>query len=71
MGLGSAARAIAGAIVALALAAPASAQAQIPQLITGPYVSGGFGYWEPDADVERLAAQGGGGVPEAAIFWAT
>lgn len=70
MGIGSAARAIAGAIVALALAAPASAQAQIPQLITGPYVSGWFGYWEPDADVERLATQGGGVVPEASIFWA-
>ena len=39
--------------VALGWAAPA--QAMTPRLITGPYVSGWFGYWEPDSVVQALA----------------
>lgn len=59
--------------VALVLAAalPAPAQAMTPRLITGPYVSGWFGYWEPDSVVEALAAQGTSTVPEVNIFWWT
>jgi len=49
------------------MAAPA--QAITPQLITGPYVSGWFGYWEPDSVVETLAAQGTSAVPEVNLFW--
>ena len=47
----------------------APAQAITPQLITGPYVSGWFGYWEPDSVVETLAAQGTSTVPEVNLFW--
>ena len=62
-----------GASIALALAAslPAPAQAMTPRLITGPYVSGWFGYWEPDSVVEALAAKGTSTVPEVNIFWWT
>lgn len=52
-----------------ALLAPTQAQALTPQLITGPYVSGWFGYWEPDSVVETLAAQGRTTVPEVNLFW--
>jgi hypothetical protein len=56
-------------VVAVSVAAPA--QAMTPRLITGPYVSGWFGYWEPDSVVETLAAQGTSTVPEVNIFWWT
>ena len=55
--------------MALAAALLAPAQALTPQLITGPYVSGWFGYWEPDSVVETLAAQGTSTVPEVNLFW--
>lgn len=57
--------------VAIAAAVLAPAQAMTPRLITGPYVSGWFGYWEPDSVVETLAAQGTSTVPEVNIFWWT
>lgn len=49
--------------------APASALTVTPQLITGPYVSGWFGYWEPDSVVQALADKGRATVPEVNIFW--
>jgi spore germination protein YaaH len=49
----------------------APAQAMTPRLITGPYVSGWFGYWELDSVVEALAARGTSTVPEVNIFWWT
>lgn len=58
-----------GTGVALAAALLAPAQALTPRLITGPYVSGWFGYWEPDSVVETLAAQGTSTVPEVNLFW--
>ncbi|MGA1667186.1 MAG: glycosyl hydrolase family 18 protein [Candidatus Nanopelagicales bacterium] len=54
-------------VAGIALAGPS--QAITPQLITGPYVSGWFGYWEPDSVVEALAAQGTSTVPEVNLFW--
>jgi len=57
--------------IALGAALIAPAQAMTPRLITGPYVSGWFGYWEPDSVVEALAAQGTSTVPEVNIFWWT
>lgn len=57
--------------VAIAAAVLAPAQAMTPRLITGPYVSGWFGYWDPDSAVETLAAQGTSTVPEVNIFWWT
>ena len=59
---------IAGA--AMGFVAPATAHAMTPRLITGPYVQGWFGYWEEDAPVQALAAQGPGVAPSASIFWA-
>ena len=59
------------ALMTLALVIPAPASALEPRLITGPYVSGWFGYWEPDSVVETLAAQGTSTVPEVNIFWWT
>lgn len=56
--------------IALALAIPTSAQAQTPRLITGPYVSGWFGYWAADSRVDTLVQQGTRVVPEVNIFWA-
>ena len=53
--------------VALGWAAPA--QAMTPRLITGPYVSGWFGYWEPDSVVQALADKGTSTVPEVNVFW--
>ena len=64
-------RAVALGAIGLSLVLPTAAQAQTPRLIAGPYVSGWFGYWEPDAPVQTLAAQGVGVVPEVNIFWAT
>jgi spore germination protein YaaH len=55
--------------VAVGAMLPTPAQALTPRLITGPYVSGWFGYWEPDSVVEALAAEGGSTVPEVNIFW--
>lgn len=55
--------------LALGLALSTPAHALTPRLITGPYVSGWFGYWEPDSVVEALAEQGGATVPEVNIFW--
>lgn len=55
--------------VAFAFAAPA--QAMTPRLITGPYVSGWFGYWEPDSVVQELADKGTSTVPEVNVFWWT
>ncbi|MFM1965306.1 MAG: hypothetical protein RL134_1031 [Actinomycetota bacterium] len=54
-------------IAGIVLAAPA--QAMTPRLITGPYVSGWFGYWEPDSVVQDLADKGASTVPEVHIFW--
>lgn len=68
-GLRHALRAALLGLVGAALVAPAQAQAITPQLITGPYVSGWFGYWEPDSVVETLAAQGRSTVPEVNLFW--
>jgi len=63
-----AAVALATALVAgPVLAAPA--EAMTPRLITGPYVSGWFGYWEPDSVVQALADKGTSTVPEVNIFW--
>jgi hypothetical protein len=53
----------------IALMAPTSAHALTPRLITGPYVSGWFGNWEPDSVVTALAEQGTSTVPEVNIFW--
>ena len=62
-----------GIITALALIASsvlaAPAQSMTPRLITGPYVSGWFGYWEPDSVVQDLADKGTSTVPEVNIFW--
>lgn len=38
-------------------------------IIPGPYVSGWFGYWEPDSVVQSLADRGTSVVPEVNIFW--
>ena len=62
-------RTLAIAIAGLGLIAPTAAQAASARLITGPYVSGWFGYWEPDSVVETLAAQGTATVPEVNLFW--
>ena len=70
MGLTSVARTMAVAAFTCALLAPTGAHAQVQRLITGPYVSGWFGYWAADASVETLTAQGRGVVPEVNIFWA-
>ena len=53
--------------VAVGWAAPAAAMT--PRLITGPYVSGWFGYWEPDSVVRDLADKGTSTVPEVNVFW--
>ena len=55
--------------IALAVAVLAPAQALTPRLITGPYVSGWFGYWEPDSVVQALADSGTATVPEVNVFW--
>lgn len=68
MGRMIAALAVAAALVGGLLAA-APAQAMTPRLITGPYVSGWFGYWEPDSAVQALADKGTATVPEVNIFW--
>ena len=60
---------MAGLALALGAVLPAPAQALTPRLIIGPYVSGWFGYWEPDSVVEALAAEGTTTVPEVNIFW--
>ena len=70
MGAGLRAGAIA-IVMALAAAVLAPAQAMTPRLITGPYVSGWFGYWEPNSVVQELADRGTTTVPEVNIFWAT
>ena len=57
------------ALMTLALVIPAPASALEPRLITGPYVSGWFGYWEPDSVVQALADKGASTVPEVNIFW--
>jgi len=58
-------------LFATLLVIPNQALAAAPSLITGPYVSGWFGYWEPDSVVERLALEGTATVPEVNIFWWT
>jgi spore germination protein YaaH len=68
MGIGPGRMAIAIAL-ALGVMLPAPAHAVTPQLITGPYVSGWFGYWEPDSVVQALADKGAATVPEVNIFW--
>ena len=55
--------------IAMSLVTPTVAQAMTPRLITGPYVSGWFGYWEPDSVVQELADRGTSTVPEVNIFW--
>jgi spore germination protein YaaH len=57
------------AATSLAVALPGPAQSATPQLITGPYVSGWFGYWEPDSVVQALADKGRATVPEVNVFW--
>jgi spore germination protein YaaH len=57
------------AAVSLAVALPVPAQSATPRLITGPYVSGWFGYWEPDSVVQALADKGRDTVPEVNVFW--
>jgi spore germination protein YaaH len=58
---------ISASLAATALVATPAAAAT--RLITGPYVSGWFGYWEPDSVVQTLADQGKTVVPEVNIFW--
>lgn len=53
----------------ISLLAPVHASALVPRIITGPYVSGWFGYWEEDSVVQALADAGAGAVPDVNIFW--
>lgn len=57
------------ALVVASVALPSSALALTPRIITGPYVSGWFGYWEEDSVVQALADAGTTSVPEVNIFW--